>query len=1310
MQAATNNPIADPTDSLLGWASETELALRSRCHGHELFHQLGLSADELEGIERFYGLFLSRQLAAGAAAADLIAITPTLAVATLVGRSARMISAETFFTEWAGGLGLPGDSSVIEAITDDVPGLFQEVGLHVPAGLIGDDPTLTVALCALHAGVTGGEVPWLIELVDCMVKTAEEQQHELTAQQIIEVIASGDYAPVLRDDITGHDDTESLDEDDLALRAEYEGIGRDLSMTSLCARHAAELLTPTIAGVLATVSTQRNDPVCWLRKTHPADVELSPLVFAQVFAELRERPFGTVHRSWAVGVATREWEPRIVFDPVRGKVCLRLPEQLLPADGGDIHWRVTIGGTTRIHRTGRPAGSASPYSAALDLSIDKQVREITVTDTANDAHWVLPVVDSADPVLVFTRKGFNLTDKKSLHYSELTVIHPEDATITDPVTGNPVPVVDAVALKGWKGWTVSTVDASDALSMQVLRPGQQPSPMKQVRCIDPRQRAVFHSPEPVDSALESSSGLPVHAASLVAEFPPTISGDDERWWLSISAYAGPGLAGEEIAEPEPLDVPADGGVFDVFDPEAYDDPWCGEYLVRLRGPRNESFRHQFAIVEGLTVEPMIGAGETGVRIPARGGLTPAKLVIRAGEKPFVADPKTIDVAADQAAGMATIHTDGGDMLPVRYVPPQLRFEIPTVGVVPMWRTTRLVIGPRQLAVDGTLRVRAPHTMRSPFVQLVNAQGAPLATVKLTTKNEVTYTAAMSKLAAAAATMVRGSLLVEWVDQASKKKLSVTVATITPDPLPTAATIDDGVLRVTPVDRDRPIGVWVWPQTAPWELGRTLAADETGAVPLPASLVDAGPLIVQPHPGDAFTRLRAPLVPSQSALTVHQPGYFAGGKPLLNQLAAFLSGEVDTLPEDRTVMPILWEVLASLPPVSSRDEAAAAVPQAGGSPGAGQDNAPGDDGATADGDPAGVDDAASSVAAAPVDPRAAVLAALQAHPARALAGLSRSLVPADQAARWLIQSGLVTKPFTGSLPVDEDHRQPWITTLLLLGALPGAYQAAGFDTDPTASADTAAAESGKLEHAGENTEQVDTAAGEQELAATAAPAALEHSLVQQPPVDPAQARKDYRHLVEQLVALSGNRLVETLYTGRDHTLDTACVDQQTVSIAHMNPAQQQALLDMFFNRADIVPGPFMDDEARLLAVFETFNQRADLSQALADRTLIETSVKLLKALRGTNRQLYQAARVRFDKLGDTDTGDARNVWALTPVISLVFALCARLHAHGKLERTKLLQQATDGWSALADMVPDLVTGDVIAAEAMVQAVLYPGIGS
>ena len=179
-------------------------------------------------------------------------------------------------------------------------------------------------------------------------------------------------------------------------------------------------------------------------------------------------------------------------------------------------------------------------------------------------------------------------------------------------------------------------------------------------------------------------------------------------------------------------------------------------------------------------------------------------------------------------------------------------------------------------------------------------------------------------------------------------------------------------------------------------------------------------------------------------------------------------------------------------------------------------------------------------------------------------------------------------------------------------------------------------------------------------------------------------------------------METVLTGRDATLDTAVIDSSTVRISHMDPAQQEQLIKMFFASADIVPGPAMDDGQRLMAVFETFRRRDELTEIVASEGLIKPAVSLLRAVRGANRGLYSAARVRFDKIDGVNTEDRANAWALAPVVSLVFALAARLHAHEMLGKSAKLDQAAEGWAQLADVVPDLVTGDLMSAEAMVIA--------
>ena len=128
----------------------------------------------------------------------------------------------------------------------------------------------------------------------------------------------------------------------------------------------------------------------------------------------------------------------------------------------------------------------------------------------------------------------------------------------------------------------------------------------------------------------------------------------------------------------------------------------------------------------------------------------------------------------------------------------------------------------------------------------------------------------------------------------------------------------------------------------------------------------------------------------------------------------------------------------------------------------------------------------------------------------------------------------------------------------------------------------------------------------------------------------------------------------------------------------------------------MPGAVLDDSSRLLAVFETFNQRDKLRELLGSENLIASAVTLLRTLRSSNKSLYALARIRFDKLDGVDTNAKENLWALAPVVSLVLALASRVAA------------ATAGWARLAEVVPDLVISDIVAADAIALAIAKPGI--
>lgn len=1145
---SAETPFADSTDTLLGWASKSELNFGQLLSENPWFPQAGLTDDQLERTERLYGIFLARQIAAGADLSSLFEVTPALACVTMIARAGRLRDPGHAGEEYLAGLGLDHGADNVAAVASFADGLPARLGLESPEGA-----TATEVL-ALHAGLTAAEVPALLELMDSVSPEANA-----ATQEIRQAIAD---AP------------------------------DELPLTGAVATISPQRAEQLIAGIEAVRAFSLTHPTSWLdRDRGGLEPRLPQRVDQIVVAELRERPVGTPDRAFAVGVAPRELRPRLIFDAARGRVCLRLPEQRVAnvpgADSGELQvsWRVTQGGTTRVFHTQRPWGEHN-YAEALDVAVEKPVREATVADVTNGITWIVDVVDQDEPAVIFAANGQYLSDKSSLHHSQLTVVLPADARLVDVVVGEDLPVLDSGEVHGWAGWRFVVVDTSQAASLQVLRAGREPSAMYELKSIDPRQRVRFVHPAPPLPGLRTHNRLPVYAEGLVAEFPPTVSGTEEIWQLSISAFAGLGEAAEEITEPEALEVPAEGGEFAVFDPEAYDSPWVGEYLVRLKGPRNESFRHRYAVVEGMVFEPTI-EGQTSVRIPQGEGLSAVQARVGHGEKAFTVSPVRPRVGEAAAATEIVVSTEEGDQLPLNWTPAGLRAELATLTEPPQWRTGRRYLTGTEVDAGGRLRVRAGGELTDPKATVRNRHGSPVLTASLQREDSLTWSTPLHDIAAAVRVMPEGQLDLEWYDPLASRRVSVALARLSATPHAAGVTIEDGCLVFSELREDRQLGAWVWPATAPWAPARTVARVGS-TTPLPEELVGAGELVVQLFSADPFTVLRAPERPASTALSAPQEGYLTDQPHHLAELSAFLSGATDTPPDGAGILPIIWDHFGQ----TARER-----------------------------------DVAREVFAA--------------DPTAALQALSDSLVPAHLQPGRMISSGLVTLPLgSQGRPAGEHHRSAWISSLIALGELDDALDAG-------------------------DSQRIDRG-------------------------------------LKEIESLAGRRLVETILTGRDATLDTAVIDSSTVRIAQMDPAQQEQLIKMFFASADIVPGPIMDDSQRLMAVFETFKRRDELTGVVSSAGLVKPAIKLMRGIRNANRGLYAAARVRFDKIDGVNTEDRGNAWALTPLISLVFALAARLNAHGLMGKSSTLDQSFSGWARLADVVPDLVIGDLLSAEAMVLA--------
>lgn len=190
------------------------------------------------------------------------------------------------------------------------------------------------------------------------------------------------------------------------------------------------------------------------------------------------------------------------------------------------------------------------------------------------------------------------------------------------------------------------------------------------------------------------------------------------------------------------------------------------------------------------------------------------------------------------------------------------------------------------------------------------------------------------------------------------------------------------------------------------------------------------------------------------------------------------------------------------------------------------------------------------------------------------------------------------------------------------------------------------------------------------------------------------------LIAELKSLAGAGAVAILSTGYDKTLETACIDQSTVMLAGLPPEQQQVLLTHAFGGANIVPTAVLEENSRLYAVMQAFHRREEVGALLSAGTQIQAAVTLLRTLKASNRSLYAIARIRFDKLLGVDTDNPALRWTLAPAISLVFALMSRLVAHGHLPITKTLENVLGDWADVADLLPDIVQGDLVVADLLV----------
>ncbi|HHT32530.1 MAG TPA: hypothetical protein GX015_08310 [Corynebacterium sp.] len=210
-------------------------------------------------------------------------------------------------------------------------------------------------------------------------------------------------------------------------------------------------------------------------------------------------------------------------------------------------------------------------------------------------------------------------------------------------------------------------------------------------------------------------------------------------------------------------------------------------------------------------------------------------------------------------------------------------------------------------------------------------------------------------------------------------------------------------------------------------------------------------------------------------------------------------------------------------------------------------------------------------------------------------------------------------------------------------------------------------------------------------------------------DPSSSVAKQKDQIAHLRRAGGEALIRALATGQDTTLESACIDKTSVQITALPEPQANAILAQVFDGHRMVPGPLTDDDARFTAIHEVVANRAEIVEAGIMPGLAAASRALFQAVSRTSPKLRKAVNVRFHKLDGIDADDPSLHWTLVPGTSLLIAVAARALARQKAANPDVddtvVRSLIPLWAQLADMVPTLVMGDLLIADALVTHAIH-----
>lgn len=580
--------------------------------------------------------------------------------------------------------------------------------------------------------------------------------------------------------------------------------------------------------------------------------------------------------------------PFIRLDTVEDtvEVCLPATDDM----EGAARWQLLLDGEPHEVRGELGWGAAADQPPAV-LAVPQPTRLINATRVGSARSYSLPLVDTQDPMLVFTNEGRLVGRQEVVPQSErVFVLMPRDHTIREAGSDLELEAIDLGVPSGWLLWRMVEISTIQLDGLRLANEqGQFVGAGRNVRPTEVPE-LVLQSPV---TGITTVNRNPVYA--------------DRPWVYLPSHPSGPlrwQVTARRVGEQKPIaqtDYEAtEPAEYDPF--EDFSGNLLGYFEIRVRGPIGSDLRRIVFVAEGLKAD-----FEPACRFPVQRGLAPATAALSSGALEFSDD--RIEFSTEDLRKRVTL---SNDELREQVVvsPPHVVARLDQMQQRPQWSAAPKVVTPESLAEKPIAAVRVPLEDAAVEFCALDSSGNIIQKVDPTyQEHNDSFDLSAGHFAETFADVTSGELVARiWYSQA-KAWQTVTIARVRPAELFSSLELGGEVLVVHGRVDVEGLTLQLWSESAPWRPAESISIDHD-IVTLPTHLRGAGVLKAKVVVDDPWAPVDPPPWPPEDAVRLSQAGWFRDQDYARDSLARFIAGE-GQLPLPLTRCPEMWSAVMAL---------------------------------------------------------------------------------------------------------------------------------------------------------------------------------------------------------------------------------------------------------------------------------------------------------------------------------------------------------------------------------------------------------------